>query len=667
MESQQSEDHPSDEDWNSDQSDTQSVQVEESEELTAHYEQLLYEGRLSEAVRLVREEGMLKTHACVVVGIDRGTFDTAVKFVDTGHLPPRGRKRAITANGEKVLKTGVINASLHLSAMNEQSYSTFFDGIVASEQNNSHVKRHYCDRTKRNYQYRNDLTKHLAEVKAKKRKEAFTNIRNNISLIATMDHVHDIVCPEQFLSTDDTSVLLYNDRDTVKVITHQTAIEQLKEYNTAISTVQDMPQQRVVTFSFTITAAGALLCSVIKIYDRNFTKQLIEPAIFKMDERLYVCLHHYDMDDTVLNKAIYDGCIVPEAEALRRANIPACEPISIPPVGLTPEQIYAKYKYIALGSDGAFGPINALLHKIHQKHLNREKDIILVKYAAGTSMIQQPNDTGHMHRILKLLFHSKRFKYDRAVDPPGENWKQRKLLLTPKLSTPSFKTLWRCLCNAKGFIDKAFNMMNIKHAFADCGIFPFDPELILSVNPHFRSLNQAKSDVIMNNLDKFKAKIVENGCIAEQDYVDILGDKSEGVDNHEETGGTDVDKMSIIRHRAVLYSHPTYFANQVTKRVREEERLANLTEEALRAQVEQAVQADQDDETLVLQDIAVLREEKKKKRMRCGNARCEGEYDSRKGWKKCTKECPITFCLLAGCAEERLQHIMVCKAVELTE
>ncbi len=130
--------------------------------------------------------------------------------------------------------------------MDEPEYDKFFDTIVASEQNNSHVKKQYCERTKRNYQYKNGLTKHLAEVKAKKRKEAFNNVRNNISLIATLDHTQDLVCAEQFLSTDDTSVLLYNDRDSVRVISHQVAIAELKKYNTGLSTVETVPQQRSV-------------------------------------------------------------------------------------------------------------------------------------------------------------------------------------------------------------------------------------------------------------------------------------------------------------------------------------------------------------------------------------------------------------------------------------
>ncbi len=50
--------------------------MEESEEMEDYWCQMLYEGRLKEAVRLVREVGMYKTHACASVGIDRGTFET---------------------------------------------------------------------------------------------------------------------------------------------------------------------------------------------------------------------------------------------------------------------------------------------------------------------------------------------------------------------------------------------------------------------------------------------------------------------------------------------------------------------------------------------------------------------------------------------------------------
>jgi hypothetical protein len=397
-----------------------------------------------------------------------------------------------------------------------------------------------------------------------------------------------------------------------------------------------------------------------------------------MEDGLYICLYCYNEDDTRLNRFVCEGCVVPEAVKLRERNIASSlqsierivlsansQPIAevdLPPLEITPKEVHDKFQFICLASDGAFGQINALTHQLLDKFKTKNADIILMKYAAGTSMVQQPNDTGHMHRVLKIMFHSRKFRYGMVTDPVGGSWVQLKIFLQKRLTGPSFKTLWRCLTNVKSFVHKAFNEMTVLHAFADCGIIPFDAEKILSANPHFRTLDQAKSDVIWDNLRKMTDLIEDKGFIGEDDYRDILGPVTDVVDNCEDKmTGKDLNECSTNRQRAMPYSHPMYHANQVTKRIREEDRLAAQSELGITALAAASDQADADDQELLLQDVEELRAAKPKRRVRCGNARCPGEYTSAKGWSKCPKGCGIRFCLLTFCLEERAAHLHVCK------
>jgi hypothetical protein len=204
--------------------------------------------------------------------------------------------------------------------------------------------------------------------------------------------------------------------------------------------------------------------------------------------------------------------------------------------------------------------------------------------------------------------------------------------------------------------------MTVMHAFHDCGIIPFDAEKILSANPHFRTLNQVKSDVIWNNLPVFTALIEEKGFIGEDDYRRILGPVTAGVDNCEDkVKGKDLNECATNRQRAMPYSHEKYHASQVMKRVQEEERLAAQSELGIAALAAASDQADADDQELLEQDLEELRAKKPKRRVRCGNACCPGDYYSVKGWSKCQKDCGIRFCHLAECAEERGAHMVVCK------
>jgi hypothetical protein len=114
-----------------------------------------------------------------------------------------------------------------------------------------------------------------------------------------------------------------------------------------------------------------------------------------------------------------------------------------------------KYEYIGIACDGAFAQIDALLNHLNDKFIRDNLKITLVKYSGGCSMTQSTNDQGKMHTILHSCFRSSSFRYEDCEDPHGVDWKQLKDLMTLYLDGSSFKTIWKCMCNASDFLEKA--------------------------------------------------------------------------------------------------------------------------------------------------------------------------------------------------------------------
>lgn len=612
-----------------------------------------------------------------------------------GLLKANGRPKTLNGSSGNKLVDHCVDAAEQLNAVKAgQEFEDLFNDIAAQEAgNNSYVKTRYSESTYRNYIKTYKLKKVLASLKNKTRRESYNNIRNPISLCSVLEYVNKRVTPEQMYSTDETSVLLYKDCDTIQVITKKEAIDKLKEYNTGNATSGDMPQQRVVTFNCTISGGNKLVCTVVKIADRNFLKDG-KPTIdiVKVEEGLYVCMNTYGIDDTKLNKIIYKACIVKCVNEDRESNIKrnidglqfaqythgsqsqsqsSQHGIDIPAPPMTEEAIREKYKYCALFNDGAYGQLNAQETSLIPESVQKALCFIYVKFAAGCSMIQQPNDVGHMHRILKLLFHSKKFRFGHTLDPEGVAWVQRKEILDKRLSGPSFKTFWRCMCHLKLFRSKAFNEMNINHAWADAGILPFDPRIILSACPHFRKLNQLDADRVMECLPRFAELVETKGMVEETDYKTLLGEIA-NADNCGERNGKPLNDMTTSRQRATVVSHPTFFASAVNK-------AANIAAQAamrndiqrLRQVAENAAAVDGE-----LIDIATggassgaaaaasssstsanITGVKKKRTNMCANGNDTTKHESQKKWRKCTHEgCKAKFCLRPECNESYTSH-----------
>ena len=161
-----------------------------------------------------------------------------------------------------------------------------------------------------------------AAVKNHSRVEAFKNIRNALSFCGLAGAIHLMCAPEVTASSDDTSLLI-NQWGKPICITTEEALTFLREHNISPAVTMEALQQRVITFNCTMTAFQ-LVCKVTKFADRKFSGFLPvnKPRVFKLPNHMYVILYSPEnVDDTTLNLAMYELCIIPEVIALRNRKI----------------------------------------------------------------------------------------------------------------------------------------------------------------------------------------------------------------------------------------------------------------------------------------------------------------------------------------------------------
>ena len=233
------------------------------------------------------------------------------------------------------------------------------------------------------------------------------------------------------------------------------------------------------------------------------------PKIIKVEEKTYVVLYHYGMNEEILNHHIYSTVIIKEVVEVRRKLLE--DPLS----RYTIDDPNNPYQYIAIAQDGATGQIKAIENSLHQLCEDENQKIIWAKYAAGASLSQSPNDKGVMHHTLHTLFKSVSFKNEDMIEPHTGGWLMVKNILKNSIESSSFNTVWRCFVYARIYLSKAFNGVALKSAFTAAGIFvppdgKFDPKKILSQCPHYTKLSNVNAEWLLNQLPRLYQIFAEN-------------------------------------------------------------------------------------------------------------------------------------------------------------
>ena len=117
-----------------------------------------------------------------------------------------------------------------------------------------------------------------------------------------------------------------------------------------------------------------------------------------------------------------------------------------------------------------------------------------LKTSGGCSLSESANEVGTMHKCLKgpACFGSDSFKYGEYEEPTDPVMLSIKSWLSQYIEKADMDTIWAALVQASEYITKSFNVMSIKKAFNDAGIYPKDNVKILNKCTLFRHFDEVQ-------------------------------------------------------------------------------------------------------------------------------------------------------------------------------
>ena len=164
-------------------------------------------------------------------------------------------------------------------------------------------------------------------------------------------------------------------------------------------------------------------------------------------------------------------------------------------------------------------------------------------------MSENTNDVAHMHDILHSLFGSPDFKCKEAPDPPGSLYAALKVYLSTHLTSTSFSTFWKCICQMEAFMLKAFCRMNVLSALKLAGLDgdKINTRTIMEHNREFVQIHPIeKADEILGLIDTvFSAYWWNHGLIHEEIFTAVFEDD------------IDIDTLDVPRVGKPLNDLPT--------------------------------------------------------------------------------------------------------------
>jgi hypothetical protein len=239
------------------------------------------------------------------------------------------------------------------------------------------------------------------------------------------------------------------------------------------------------------------------------------------------------------------------------------------------DSIKEKYQYICIAFDGDHPQIAATERHLIPRSIEKNQDLVFVKWAGGCSMTQSPNDNNRgMHPVLKKIYGDSKFRYDSIADPPGEKWATLKKYLMDRMEPASFKTVWKALSYAPSTLQNACKQSSIRSAYHNTGIVdqnqlremqsgaevnPSNPRTILGVNPHFNNFSKEDGDYLLSKIDQFAEITSMYGYIPEDDYAGVLMGKTY-LDNCPllKPGAKPLNDMVTNRQRNLVMSNKAF-------------------------------------------------------------------------------------------------------------
>ena len=400
----------------------------------------------------------------------------------------------------------------------------------------------------------------------------------------------------------------------------------------------------------------------------------------QLKDGLYCYLVPTGYDATSLMSDLWIDCVLPECdrhyeqavEEVRRggptemnigaqpssASTSACSSSSSSSSSASAARSEARLRSL-LTFDGCWPQFHAVMTKLNRKF--SERGFEGFKFAAASTMVEQPNDVGHCHKAIKCYYKGDKYRNSEDWETPAYLKGFDKTLTKAGLDSGSQRTIFKALCHLEACLSRVCTIPMVREGFRISGIYPVDVSAILSGWSGWSLLEKEKAEELMSLLPtlteiaKIKGKVTDmeiEECMGHLIKFEIETRKSDNCAmNHGRCLWTNNESI-ITTYRNKVEADVQKGVELDNKKMEKEWRLA-MPERAASEDKKVAARA----ASLVVDNDIVGIPGKKPRQYRCSNSLCSTSATAivKRGWMKCkTKGCSQAFCM--DCTDISLQH-----------
>jgi hypothetical protein len=287
------------------------------------------------------------------------------------------------------------------------------------------------------------------------------------------------------------------------------------------------------------------------------------------------------------------------------------------------------------------------------------------KFAAASTMVEQPNDVGHIHKALKKQYKGKKYSALKKWEVPPYLIGFDKTLADAGMDSGSIKTYWKALCYLETCLSKVCTIPMVKEGFRISGIYPIDNDVILSGWSGWSLCSKETADEVIRLLPELTAIVKVNGRLTDSEIEQCMGHLLTF-----EEGSRKADNCALNQGRCLWTNNEKVIMTYNEKLSVEAQKKADKDKKAM-----------DKGKKLLSPDMAATEDTQKRPRSndasndveageivvkrarlyRCSNSCCTttAYTAGKREWKRCKKKgCLLAFC--DSCETALSQHQEIC-------
>lgn len=392
-----------------------------------------------------------------------------------------------------------------------------------------------------------------------------------------------------------------------------------------------------------------------------------------MTETIYCFLVPSGFDGTTLMTKMWSQCVLPTAMCKRSAMLASIRaaPTFCEMDEAEQEQdlvdndemaatIENKSRFI-FTFDGCWEQMSAVMKNLNSEFVKEKCEGF--KFAAASTMVQQPNDVGHMHSNMHAFYKSTKYLGNTTFHVPSCMEKMRNVLLESGLEKGSFQTYWKALCSLPECLARSCYPSVVMEGYRKSGIWPLDHSIIMSGWSGWSSVTSVRAKQIIDIIPEL-AILARKGRLFDSEIELPLRQLIDFDPSHRKADDCAINHGRCIwtNNEEVVLQYRERCSQDELEQIRKDNALMEREwriENPLAAADEDAKYARRNLPQLPEVEVAMLAE----KMTGCSNPGCTltGTKDDRRSWFGCRKKrCRLLFCPEDNCVIMFKSHKTIC-------